>query len=82
MQVCAVAERAQCATTEEKLNKIKHLQIKRTTNTHNANQYRNALQILAMLPNTETRCKCSQCNQIQKHAAKTHNTTKYRNTLK
>ncbi len=141
LQVCAVAERAQCATTEEThANKIKQnkasssvwqnmLQIltmqpnrekqckylqrkpiqKHTTNTqcnpyrnalqiqkhaanaHNATQYRNALQILAMQPNTETRCKCSHAtkykNMLQKLITqlnietRSNNATKYRDTL-
>jgi len=34
-----------------------------------------------MQPNTETRCKYSQCNQIQKHSVNTHNATKYRKPL-
>ncbi len=53
---------------------------------------RNTLQILATQPNMESRCKYTQCDQIQKcaannrktiqkRAANTRNTTKYRNAL-
>jgi len=38
-------------------------------------KYRNTLQILTTQPNTETHCKNSQLNQIQKHTAITHNST-------
>ncbi len=65
---------------------------KYATNIHSANKYRNVLQILRTQPNTEMRCKYSQCNQIKKHtvnsqqnlqkcAANTHNVTKYRNMM-
>ncbi len=38
-------------------------------------------QILTIWPSTETRCKYAQHSQIQKPAANTNNTTKYRNAL-
>ncbi len=37
--------------------------------------------VLLTTPNTDIRCKYSQHNQIQKRAANTVNTTKYRNVL-
>ncbi len=67
-----VAERTQRAANEKThANRKKHLQIKKTSSSV----------LLTTQPNTETFCKYSQHNHIQKRAANTHKTTKYRNVL-